>query len=458
MNLRGLPSVEQLLQTQLAAELIAKYGRRLTLQAIRSTLDEVRRRVSKSGETTLPDREILLTQAASLLHIWTAPTLLSVINASGVILHTNLGRAPLSTAAIQSMDDISRGYSNLEFDLETGKRGSRLIHIETLLLRLTGAEAAVVVNNNAAAVLLILSALANKKRVIVSRSQLIEVGGGFRIPDVMRQSGAKLVEVGTTNRLHLSDYEEALTEPTALVMHAHRSNFKMIGFTGEPERREIADLAHKFGVLFADDLGSGALLATERFGLAHEPTVLESLAAGADLVCFSGDKLLGGPQAGIIIGKADLLTRIKKHPLARAVRADKLCLAALTATLLHYLRGEAEREIPIWRMISTTPKQVKARAAHWVAELGQGEVLASESTIGGGSLPGETLPTWVLSLAVNSSDTFLEQLRREQPPVIARTENDRILLDPRTVLPEQDGVLLVNLENVLHFQKRKRNP
>jgi L-seryl-tRNA(Ser) seleniumtransferase len=323
---------------------------------------------------------------------------------------------------------------------------------------LTGAEAAVVVNNNAAAVLLILSALANKKRVIVSRSQLIEVGGGFRIPDVMRQSGAKLVEVGTTNRLHLSDYEEALTEPTALVMHAHRSNFKMIGFTGEPERREIADLAHKFGVLFADDLGSGALLATERYGLAHEPTVLESLAAGADLVCFSGDKLLGGPQAGIIIGKADLLTRIKKHPLARAVRADKLCLAALTATLLHYLRGEAEREIPIWRMISTTPKQVKARAAHWVAELGQGEVLASESTIGGGSLPGETLPTWVLSLAVNSSDTFLEQLRREQPPVIARTENDRILLDPRTVLPEQDGVLLVNLENVLHFQKRKRNP
>jgi L-seryl-tRNA(Ser) seleniumtransferase len=458
MNLRGLPSVEQLLQTQLAAELIASYGRPLTLQAIRSALDEVRRRVSKSGEATLPDREILLTQAASLLHIWTAPTLLPVINASGVILHTNLGRAPLSTAAILSMDAVSRGYSNLEFNLETGKRGSRLIHAETLLQRLTGAEAAVVVNNNAAAVLLVLSALANRKRVIISRSQLVEIGGGFRIPDVMRQSGAKLVEVGTTNRVHLSDYEEALAEPTALVMHTHHSNFKMIGFTEEPERKEIADLAHQFGVLFADDLGSGTLLATERYGLAHEPTVQESLAAGADIVCFSGDKLLGGPQAGILIGKADLLARIKKHPLARAVRADKLCLAALTATLLHYLKDEAEREIPIWRMISAVPKQVKVRAEHWAAELGQGEVLASESTVGGGSLPGESLPTWVLALTVESSDKFLEKLRREQPPVIARTENDRILLDPRTVLPEQEGALLVNLENVLKSQRRKRYP
>jgi len=453
MNLRGLPSVEKLLQTQLAAELIASYGRPLTLQAIRSALDEVRRRVSKSSEATLPDREILLTQAASLLQLWTAPTLLPVINASGVILHTNLGRAPLSNAAIQSMVAVSRGYSNLEINLETGKRGSRLIHAETLLQRLTGAEAAVVVNNNAAAVLLILSALANKKRVIVSRSQLVEIGGGFRIPDVMRQSGAKLVEVGATNRVHLSDYEEALSVPTALVMHAHHSNFKMIGFTKEPERKEIADLAHKFGVIFADDLGSGTLLATERYGLAHEPTVQESLAAGADLVCFSGDKLLGGPQAGILLGKADLLVRIKKHPLARAVRADKLCLAALTATLLHYIKDEAEREIPIWRMISASPKQVKARAEYWAAELGQGEVLASESTVGGGSLPGESLPTWVLALTVKSSDKFLEKLRREQPPIIARTGNDRILLDPRTVLPEQEEALLVNLANDLQSQK-----
>jgi len=450
MNLHRLPSVEQLLQTKQAAELIASYGRPLTLQAIRTTMGEIRAHVPKISKTTsLPDHEFILTRAASLLDLWTCSTLLPVINASGVILHTNLGRAPLSTAAIQSMNDVSRGYSNLEFNLETGKRGSRLIHTEALLQRLTGAEAALVVNNNAAAVLLVLSVLANKKRVIVSRSQLIEIGGGFRIPDVMRQSGAKLVEVGATNRVHLSDYEEALAEPTALVMHAHYSNFKMIGFTEEPERKEIAELAHRYGVLFADDLGSGTLLKTERYGLAHEPTVQESLAAGADLVCFSGDKLLGGPQAGILVGKADLLASIKKHPLARAVRADKLCLAALTATLLHYLKDEAEREIPIWRMISATPKQLKVRAMYWAARLGQGDVLASESTIGGGSLPGESLPTWVLALTARSTGKFSEKLRQEQPPVITRTENDRILLDPRTVLPEQDESLLFNLGNIL---------
>lgn len=449
MNLRGLPSVEQLLQTRLAAGLIASSGRPLALQAIRSALDEVRGRALKGAEGALPGSEAILARADSLLHEWAAPSLTPVINASGVILHTNLGRAPLSAAAIQYMETVSRGYSNLEFNLETGKRGSRQIHAEVLLQRLTGAEAALVVNNNAAAVLLVLSAFANKKRVIVSRSQLVEIGGGFRIPDVMKQSGAKLVEVGATNRVHLSDYEQALGEPTALVMHAHRSNFKMIGFTEEPEPKQIADLAHQFGVLFAEDLGSGTLLATERYGLAHEPTIQESLAAGADLVCFSGDKLLGGPQAGIIVGKADLLARIRKHPLARALRIDKLCLAALTATLLHYLRDEAEREIPIWRMISAAPKQVKARARSWAAGLGQGEVLAGESTIGGGSLPGESLQTWVLALTVKSADRFLEKLRRGQPPVIARTENDRILLDPRTVLPEQDEALLANLANVL---------
>jgi len=458
MNLRGLPSVEQLLQTHLAAELIASYGRPLTLQAIRSTLDEIRNQVSQGDESTLPDRVNILNRSASLLQTWTVPTLLPVINASGVILHTNLGRAPLSSAAIHSMEVISRSYSNLEFDLETGKRGSRLVHAETLLKRLTGAEAAVVVNNNAAAVLLVLSALANKKNVVISRTQLVEIGGGFRIPDVMKQSGTRLVEVGSTNRVHLSDYEEALTRPAALVMVVHHSNFKMIGFTEEPDNKQIAKLAHESGVFFVEDLGSGTFLATERYGLAHEPTVQESLADGTDLVCFSGDKLLGGPQAGIIIGKADLLAKIKKHPLARAVRADKLCLAALSATLLHYLRDEAASEIPIWRMISATSKQVKARAHGWLIELGQGEVVASESTIGGGSLPGESLPTWVLALKVKSPDKFLEKLRHGQPPLVARTEKNRIMLDPRTVLPEQDGALLVNLTNALHSQKRKRNP
>jgi len=446
-SLRALPSVEKLLQTQLAAELIAAYGRPLTLSAIRSVLDEIRAHVSKGADLTLPDREGILERAQACLHEWTTPTLLPVINASGVILHTNLGRAPLSMATIAAMEAVSRGYSNLEYDLETGRRGSRLIHAETILKRLTGAEAAVAVNNNAAAVLLALSALASRRRVVIARSQLVEIGGGFRVPEVMKQSGAKLAEIGTTNRVHLSDYEEALQEPAALVMRAHRSNFRIIGFTEEPDLKEIVDIAHKHGVPFVDDLGSGSLLDTAKYSLGHEPTVQESLAAGADVVCFSGDKLLGGPQAGVILGRADLLAKIKKHPLARAVRADKTRLAGLTATLMHYLKDEAEREIPVWRMIAATPEMLKTRAEAWAAELEQGEVVASESIVGGGSLPGENMPTFVLSLAVKSPDKFLKSLRRQRPPIIARTENDRVILDPRTVLPEQEGALLVGLKN-----------
>jgi L-seryl-tRNA(Ser) seleniumtransferase len=469
-SLRDLPSVEQLLQTRLAAELVARYGRPLTLEAVRRALEEVRLHHAKGGDTTLPGREGLISSAAELLLQWTRPTLLPVINASGVILHTNLGRAPLSTAALTAIECVSHGYSTLEYDLATGKRGSRLLHAEALLQRLTGAQAALVVNNNAAAVLLVLSALANRKRVVIARSQLVEIGGGFRIPDVMKQSGAKLVEVGTTNKVRLSDYEEALhaivpepppaprstrsrpASPTSdvfpgLVMRAHRSNFKMIGFTEEPTLKELADMAHRFGVPLVDDLGSGTLLDTARFGITHEPTIQESLAAGADVVTFSGDKLLGGPQAGILIGKAHLLAKIRKHPLARAMRADKLCLAGLTATLLHYLKDEAEREIPIWRMMALSPGSIRKTAQRWAEELGQGQVVASESAVGGGSLPGETLPTFVLALDVKNPDRFMGRLRSGQPPVIARTEGDRVLLDPRTVLPEQEGALLVNLMN-----------
>jgi L-seryl-tRNA(Ser) seleniumtransferase len=277
----------------------------------------------------------------------------------------------------------------------------------------------------------------------------VEIGGGFRVPDVMKQSGAKLVEVGTTNRVHLSDYEEALKEPAALVMHAHRSNFKIVGFTEEPPLEDIVNAAHIMSIPVVSDLGSGALLDTDKYGLAHEPTVQETLAAGVDLVCFSGDKLLGGPQAGIIIGDGVLIAKIRKHPLARAVRADKTCLAGLTATLLHYLKDEAESEIPIWRMMSLTPKQVKGRAEAWKLQLGKGDVLEGESTVGGGSLPGESFKTYLLSLDIKSPDKILKKLREENPPIIARTENDQILLDPRTVLPEQEGALLVGLKNVL---------
>ena len=448
-NLRDLPSVEQLLQTQIAAELIARFGRPLTLTAIRSTLDEARARFKLNPDPALPSLDLILAQTESALFVWTKPTLLPVINATGVILHTNLGRAPLSEATIHAMDVVSRGYSNLEYDLEKGARGSRLIHAESVLQKLTGAESALVVNNNASAVLLVLSALANKKQVIISRSQLVEIGGGFRVPDVMKQSGAKLVEVGTTNRVHLRDYADALNESTALVMRAHPSNFKIVGFTEEPELKEIVEAAHQAGVFVVDDLGSGALLDTAKYGLAHEPTVQESLSAGVDIVCFSGDKLLGGPQAGIIVGRKALIDKIKKHPLARAVRADKVCLAGVTATLLHYLKDNAEREIPIWKMMSLTLNQVKGRAEAWKNELGQGDVVEGESTVGGGSLPGESFKTHLLSLEVKSPDKFLKKLRKQHPPIIARTENDRVLLDPRTVLPEQEGALLVGLKNAL---------
>ena len=372
-SLRNLPSVESLLQN--AADLIDSYGRPLTLDALRSTLDDIRTRFKRGPELALPSDAEILSRAASRLSVWTQPTLIPVINASGVILHTNLGRAPLSKATIAAMGTVAQGYSNLEFDLGNGKRGSRLIHAESVLQKLTGAEAAVVVNNNASAVMLTLAALSNRKRAIISRSQLVEIGGGFRVPDVMKQSGAKLVEVGTTNRVHLHDYEEAVSEPTGVVMRAHRSNFKIIGFTEEPELKDIVDVAHKAGVVVMDDLGSGSFLDTAKYGLAHEPTVQESLDAGVDVVCFSGDKLLGGPQAGIIVGRTDLIAKIKKHPLARAVRADKVALAGITATLLHYLKDEAEREIPIWQMISMEREQVKARAEAWQKALGQGDVV-----------------------------------------------------------------------------------
>lgn len=450
MVLRSLPAVEKLLKTPEAGELISRYGRPLTLEAIRNVLDSIRGDILGGNDKTVPEPDAILLEVQRRLDSWTRPSILPVINASGVILHTNLGRAPLSQAAIRAMDGVSRGYSTLEFDLETGKRGSRLIHAEAVLQRLTGAEAAVVVNNNAAAVLLALSALAARLRVVIARSQLIEIGGGFRVPDVMKQSGAKLIEVGTTNKVRLSDYEAAMDEaPVALVMRAHHSNFKIIGFTEEPSLGGIVAAAHARGVAVMDDLGSGALLDTARYGLAHEPTVQESLAAGVDLVCFSGDKLLGGPQAGIIVGRADLVAKIKKHPLARAVRADKVALAGLTATLLQYLKDEAERDIPVWRMISRPAAEIKETAEAWRAKLRTGEVIEGQSTIGGGSLPGETLPTCLLALDVKSPDRFLARLRQQNPPVVARTEKDRVLFDPRTVLPEQEGALLVAVQNVM---------
>ena len=448
-SLRQLPSIDQLLQRPKVGEWIALYGRPLTVDALRYTLDQVR--AHHSQNSTIPSEAELLLRAGETLQSWVSPSLQPVINATGVILQTNLGRAPLSQAALQAIQEVAQGYSNLEYDLEKGQRGSRLVHAEALLRRLTGAEAALVVNNNAAAVLLALTVLARRRAVVIARSQLVEIGGGFRVPDVMKLSGARLLEVGTTNRVHLSDYENALEEAPALFLRAHRSNFRILGFTGEPGLDELADLAHRAGLPLVDDLGSGTLFDTTHYGLGHEPMVQESMQAGADLVCFSGDKLLGGPQAGIIIGRADLVSRLRKHPLARAVRADKLCLAALTTTLLHYLKDEAEQAIPVWRMISAPTEAIRQRAQAWAARLGQGQVIPGESTLGGGSLPGETLPTYLLSLSPASPNRMLARLRRLKPPVIARLENDRLVLDPRTVLPEQEpallSVLITALEN-----------
>jgi L-seryl-tRNA(Ser) seleniumtransferase len=447
-SLRSLPSIDRLLKIETVLEWVDRFGRPLTLQALRITLDDARDTFVKGQP--LPDEEALLVQAGRYLKAWTAPTLQAVINATGVILHTNLGRAPLSEQAMQAAQSVALGYSNLEYDLRKGKRGSRLEHAEALLCRLTGAEAALVVNNNAAAVMLALSALARRRAVVIARSQLVEIGGGFRVPDVMKQSGARLLEVGTTNRVHISDYHSALEQTPALFLHAHRSNFRIVGFTDEPQLEEIASVAHTAGIPMLDDLGSGALLDTERYGLGHEPTIQESLAAGADLVCFSGDKLLGGPQAGIVIGRADLVAKLKKHPLARAFRADKLCLAALMATLLHYLKDEAEQEIPIWRMIAAPLDDLRRRAEAWCQALGTGEVIPGESTVGGGSLPEETLPTFLLAVPARSPDRLAERLRQGQPPVIARVQAERLVLDPRSVLPEQDDQLLEALRAAIH--------
>jgi L-seryl-tRNA(Ser) seleniumtransferase len=376
-------------------------------------------------------------------------SLVRVINASGVILHTNLGRAPLSHSAIEAMQQAAAGYTNLEFNLESGRRGSRSIHARDLLCRITGAEDALVVNNNAAAVLLALSTLAKRRAVVISRSQLVEIGGGFRVPDVMKQSGARLVEVGTTNRTKLKDYELALEAGAALVMRAHTSNFKLVGFTEQPELDELGDLAHRYGVPVLDDLGSGALLDTAAYGLSHEPMVQESLWAGVDLACFSGDKLLGGPQSGILVGKAELIAKLKRHPLARAIRADKLCLAGLSATLQHYLKGDAEQEIPVWRMISADAQLLRQRADVWQQRLGQGEVLYAQSTVGGGSLPEEMLPTFVLALHIPHIEQAAARLRKGSTPVIARVQDGKLLLDPRTVLLEEEDQLIEQLNLIL---------
>ena len=453
-DLSQLPSIDQLLQQEEVQNLEGRFGRPLTLRALRKVIDEIRREALEE-QRDLPSKPAIIERTAACIADWVSPTLQPVINASGVVLHTNLGRAPLSPETLQAISAAASAYSNLEFNLETGKRGKRSVHASRVLSLLTATEGGLVVNNNAGAVLLVLAALASGRQVLVSRTQLVEIGGGFRIPDVMRQSGAKLLEVGTTNRVHLYDFEDALkTQEIALVLIAHHSNFKLIGFHSEPSLEEIVQTAHRFDVPVVHDIGSGALLDTAEYGLAHEPMVQESVAAGCDLVCFSGDKLVGGPQAGIIIGREALLSHIRSHPLARALRADKMALAGVSANLLHYLKNEATQKIPAWRMISRPLDEIQSAAENWQSYLGQGEVLPGFSTVGGGSLPTEEMPTFLLALSLENPDSFMAALRNAIPPVIARIEEDRVLFDPRTVLPEQEASLLRILLRVLKSRAR----
>ena len=448
-NLRSLPSVDKILSDERIVSCEKAYSRPTVLQITRKYLDETRVRL-KDGESAPSFDQIadsICARVSSLVSVSLRP----VINATGVILHTNLGRAPLSAETIAAMQDCSNSYVNLEIDLDDGKRGSRQVHVESLLRRLTGAEAALVVNNNASAVLLALSALAKRKEVIVSRGQAVEIGGGFRIPDVMRQSGAKLVEVGTTNRTYISDYEEAITDRTAALLRVHSSNFKVVGFAESVGIGELVSLGKRHGIPVLDDIGSGCLIDTTRFGLESEPLVQDSITGGVDLVMFSGDKLLGGLQTGIIVGREELVAKLRKHPLARAVRVDKVRLAGLSATLLHYIKGEAEDKIPVWRMISLPVVDIEKRARGWSKSIGKAaSVIDGQSMIGGGSIPGGTLPTRLVRIDCRGkAQNLAEELRKGSPSIIGRIEENNLILDPRTVLPEEDDSLIDRLSSVL---------
>lgn len=452
-DLRVIPSIEQLRQREPMRALETRYGRTALVEALRAETASLRDRLG-SGDvaavTVSEAIEAIERGAEARLRASMRPSLVRVINATGVIVHTNLGRAPLSTSAAERVAAIAAGYTNLEYDLARGGRGRREAHATHLVARLTGAEAAVIVNNNAAATMLVLAALAAGREVLISRGELVEIGGGFRVPDVMAQSGATLREVGTTNRTRIADYAAAISERTALILRVHPSNFRIEGFTERPALDDLVSLARRFKVPIAEDLGSGWLGWPDRAALPaalrDEPIVSESIAAGTDVVCVSGDKLLGGPQAGIIAGGAGPIAAIGRHPLMRALRVDKLTYAALEATLEAHAVGRRE-DVPVMRMLGLTAAEIGARADALAAALRlngwRTRVVDGVSTIGGGSAPGAELPTRLVEIARDgaSADEIASRLRASDPPVIARIEHDRVVLDLRTVPPEQDDAL-----------------
>ena len=460
--LRQIPSIDELLAQPRLAALSRRVDRNLVVEVARAVLADLRSRIAGDSNWTALGlnaasvEELISNEVERIL----SRSLQPVINATGVILHTNLGRAPLTETALDEFRRSATQYSNLEYDLEAGARGKRDVHTAELLTRLTGAEAAIVVNNCAAAVLVTLAALARGGEVIVSRGELIEIGDGFRIPEIMEQSGANLREVGTTNRTHLADYESAINEKTRVLLRVHPSNFKVTGFTDKPSIEELVALSQRSGLPLVEDLGSGCLVDLSEFGVS-EPTVKQSVDAGVSLVMFSGDKLLGGPQAGIIAGKKELVARVRRHPLFRALRVDKLTIAVLEATLGAYLRA-AWDEVPAIRMIRATPQELKRRAENFLRELRpelpldevEIEIADGSSLAGGGSTPSQSLPTKIIRIAsVRYSAMKLEQRLRRAPggvSVIARVEDDRLILDLRTVFPEQESLLIKTLSAALH--------
>jgi L-seryl-tRNA(Ser) seleniumtransferase len=455
VTVRAIPSIDQLARRPGVRTLVARFGHEAVVEALRAVAAEIREQLRAGGGTADRDElaDVMETRAATIVASRLRPSLRRVINATGVIVHTNFGRAPLGDAALARVAELARGYTNLEYDLAAGARGRRDVHAESLLRRLTGAEAAVVVNNCAAATMLTLAALARGREVVISRAELVEIGGGFRVPDVMVQSGARLREVGTTNRTRAADYALAIGDGTAAILRVHPSNFRIEGFVERTPVADLVALAERFSIPLIEDLGSGftPVGTAHLAALAHEPTVQQSIAAGVDVVCFSGDKLLGGPQAGVIAGRGALLSRIRRHPLLRALRVDKLTYAALEATLAEHLAGRAEATVPVLRMAALAADAIDARAARLartlVARGWRAEVVDGLSTIGGGSAPGAGLPTRLLALAREDlgADGLDARLRELDPPIVGRIEHDRLLLDLRTVREEEDDEIAAAL-------------
>jgi len=462
-SFRKIPSVDEILRQRQIEPLIELYNRRLVVETIRKAIDELRKELSTTAEEVEKDQllERIMEKVRKMVSQATSGTLRKVINGTGVVLHTNLGRAPLGQRAMQYMNDMAVNYNNLEMNLEKGERGSRYWHVEELLIQLTGAEAALIVNNNAAAVLLGLTTMAKDREVIVSRGQLVEIGGGFRVPEVMKLSGAKLVEVGTTNRTYIADFSKAITAETALLFSAHTSNYKIVGFSEEVKLEDLVKLGKETGIPVMQDLGSGILYKLEEWGLEEEPTVQECVATGADIITFSGDKLLGGPQAGLILGKKEYIQKMKKNQLLRALRVDKLTIAALEGTLIEYLAGKPEQGIPVIHMLTCSRDKLKGKAERlynllssrmsFLKKIDDIVEVEVEDMVGGGAYPTYKIPGYGIEIKFKGIqlETVAKRLRLTNPALLTRRQEDKMLISVRTLLQGDEEKIADLLVQVL---------